>query len=182
MTLVVTNRRAGKLATKLEYLLERYKELHPEEDDVRPDLVAEWATANNMWVKPAPTPAELLRREISRHLRNSYVTDPQGREVRQMHPLSVEVQTPHGIKRRSRWIGLYGAKPDEILLSAQLRRKAAFADVQQLELDLSSYDDNNIHGAKLPARSYDFDKDLADSQQPTTYQPDTDDDEDDEMI
>jgi len=42
---------------------------------------------------------EVLRRLLSRTLRNEYIVDPQGREVRKHHPVISEVKTAEGIKK-----------------------------------------------------------------------------------
>jgi hypothetical protein len=181
---IAVGQKKSKNADKLQYLIDLYAKLHPDEDkeSVRPDLVAEWAVDTGRWTKPPATPEEMLRRELARHLRGTYFVDAKGRTVRANHPLFVEVKTTAGVKRRSRWIRLYSAMPDEILISAQLRRNAALADVQQLELDLASYDDFNVHGAKLPQRNYDFNKDMADAAQPATYPAEPHDDDEDDKI
>ena len=64
-------------------------------------------------------------------------------------------------------------------VSAQLRRKSAFADVRQLALDLESYNDNNHFKAAIPIPSFDFNQDIADSKQPTVYEEEFADDGDD---
>jgi hypothetical protein len=49
-------------------------------------------------------------------------------------------------------------------------------DVRQLTLDLESCNEFNHFGATIPIPSFNFDKDIADSRQPTTYKEEPDDD------
>jgi hypothetical protein len=165
----------GSKAKEIEYVIEQYHKAHPDEDaaDV-PHLIAEWAFSKRLWVRPPADPVELLRRDISRYLRSEYITDPQGREVRKHHAILVEVTTQSGTKLRSIYKELYNAPPEHMKASFQLRRRAAFRDVHQLELDFRSYLDNNVLGATLPPMDYDFNKDIEETDLPTTY-PDEDD-------
>jgi hypothetical protein len=161
----------GKKKQQLEYLIEQYKKAHPNEDQAEftPHLIAEWAVKKGLWKRPPMSPEEVLRREISRHLHDEYFTDPQGREVRSMHPVPVMVQTPKGAKRRWVYRRLFQAPPDHAKVSFRLRLFAAERDVRQLHLDFLSYQDNNDFGATLEPMDYDFNKTVAESQLPTTY-------------
>lgn len=179
--------RYRKKKREIEFVLEQYKKAHPEEDaaEFTPHLIAEWAMKKKMWNRPPLDPEELLRRDISRFLHDAYITDPQGREVRKNHPIPIDVQTPKGLKRRWTYKELFHAPEEHMKLSFQLRRRAAWRDVQQLSFDFASYQDNNVFGATLQPMDFDFNKDLAESQLPTTYpseplDPLADDDDDDE--
>lgn len=175
----------GKRAREMEYLFDRYKAAHPEEDGgpIEPHVIAPWAIRMGLWRRPPITPEETLRQELAKHLASQYITDPQEREVRKNHAIFIKVTTPDGVKRRSRWYTLFQAPPDHMRQSAQLRRRAALADVAQLELDLDSYNDNNIWGVKLPPMDFNFNPDLAERKMPTQYPdeaPDAESEGDDE--
>ncbi len=45
----------------------------------------------------------------------------------------------------------------------------ALNDCQQLELDLRSYNDNNVHSATLPKLDYNFNVDIEEGDLPTSY-------------
>jgi len=63
--------------------------------------------------------------------------------------------------------------------SLALRRRAALADVAQLNLDLESYNENNYRGETVPPMDYNFNIDLEETRLPTHYPiegPETDDD------
>ena len=172
----------GKGGRIIEYLIEQYKKAHPEEDPalVEPHLVAEWARKRGLWTYEPVDPEEVLRRRIARFLKRSYTTDPQGRIVRKHHAVIYEVTTPDGIKRRSRYYEIFDAPVKHMQASLALRRRSALADVQQLDIDFHSYNDNNKRGEKLPPMDYNFNKDLEEMKLPTTYE-EPDDELDDEI-
>lgn len=181
----VLAQRLKRGSKKMQYLIDAYKNAHPNEGpDVSPHLIAEWAIIEGLY-KPLPIdPQEQLRRLLSRSLRETYMRDPQGREVRANLPIIEEVMTNDGIKRRSRWYPLFQAPANVARSSFALRRRAAFADIQQLHFDFMSYNENNKSGEVLDEMDYNFNADLLDTAQPTEYPegPDFDDeDEDDEV-
>ena len=112
---------------------------------------------------------EVLRRLLSRALRNEYIVDPQGREVRKHHPVITEVKTADGIKKQSAWYTIFDAQPEKMRASLQLRRRAALADVMQLKFDFDSYNENNRQGDSLAPMDFDFNKDIDELSQPVTY-------------
>lgn len=166
---------------QMEYLIEQYKKTHPQEDisSIEPHLVAEWAVKRGMWQRPPVPPEERLRRELSRYLRGEYTRDPQGRSVRKHHAVIYIIQTENGPQKRSRWFEIYQAPAKHMQASLALRRRAALADVQQLNLDLESYNENNVRGETLVPMDFDFNKDIEESRLPTHYPeegPQTDED------
>jgi hypothetical protein len=169
----------GTKKSEIEYVMEQYYKAHPEEDSTEPipDLIAEWAYKKGIWKRPPVDPVVALSRDISRYLRNEYVTDPQGRTVRKNHAVFIEVHTPSGPKKRSIWKELFHAPVEHMKASFQLRRRAAFRDVQQLHFDFESYQENNVLGAQLEPMDFDFNKDIEESNLPTTYPAGDDDDE-----
>lgn len=155
---------------KMLYLIEQYKKAHPEEGvEDKPHLVAPWAVAQGLWKRPPMQPEEILRRALSRALRDDYIEDEAGRTVRAHHPVISEVQTPDGPKRYSTWWPIYDAPPEKMRASLQLRRRAALGDVRQLQFDFMSYNEFNHFKAKLQPMDFDFNKDLAEMEEPTTY-------------
>jgi hypothetical protein len=174
---------------KMQYLVEKYRVAHPDEGpSVRSDLVAEWALEEGLW-RPIPTSLKTqLSRLISRSMRETYMFDPQHREVRANLPITEEVMTSEGVKRTSRWYPLFDAPPDVAKNSFQFRRKISLSGVVQLHLDFLSYNENNPFDATLDPLEYNFTKDIEELEQPTTYMDEAeamgevdeeDDDEDD---
>jgi hypothetical protein len=117
---------------------------------------------------PPPRPFDPLKmfaHELSAAAREEYYTDAQGREVRKKH---VFVIIEADGTRRWHWVDIVTAKPDPMHKSLQARRRQALGDVVQLDIDRSSYNDNNLFGAEI-AMSYNFDEDLAEMRMPTSY-------------
>ena len=163
--------RKGKRAQEMEFVIEKWKAAHPEDDGgpIQPHVIAPWATKRGLWKRPPVTPEEQLRKEIALYLKNSYIIDPQGREVRENHAVPIMVQTPKGMRRFSEYYDLFHAPKKHMMTSAQLRRRSALADVAQLELDLWSWNDNNVMGEKIDPMDFNFNKDLAEMKMPKKY-------------
>jgi hypothetical protein len=170
------HRRGNK---RIQFVIEKYREAHPGAA-VEPHLVSPWALGRRLIKQKPITPEEQLARKISRELRAAYFVDPQGREVRANHAVFYREMTPGGPRKRSRWLPLFDAPPKHMLVSAQLRRRQAVADVMQLRLDLESYNENNIHGAVVPIPDFDLNKDIEELRQSVEYLEEPLDDEDDD--
>jgi hypothetical protein len=168
-----------------EYILGQYKAAHPGQRGaaIEPAAVAEWACKRGIYNKPPLTMAERLAHELSRWLRAEQFRDPQGRDVRANHAIIVEVMTPKGPKKISRWYPLFDAPPEHITTSFQLRRRSLSGDARQLHLDWESYNDNNKFRAKLKPINYDLNEDIKEMALPTEYPTEAPDDfdEDDEI-
>ncbi len=178
-------RRHARVDREMEFLFDKYVELHPDHGGpIDPDVVSRWAIGTGIYQPPIPpTPIELLKRRLSRHLCHRYFVDPQNREVRALHALPYEERTPQGTKYGFRYYPLFTTDPQTIKRSFQLRRTWAFKRVQQIETDRLSYNDNNQFGAFIEQISFDFDTELNERNMPTVYPtsaPDGIDDEDDE--
>ncbi len=161
---------------KMLHLIELYKKEHPEEgDEIDPESVSHWAIAEHKYVPIPISPEKLLRRKISRALKDEYITDPQKREVRKFH----FVVEGDGTERHSKAYAIYDAPPEHMRISLAQRRRSALQDVLQLDLDLNSYNDNNKFGATIPQLDYDYNKDVAEKKMPTDYPLEAPDDLDD---
>lgn len=165
---LIRPRRGSK---RMNFIIDCYKNAHPNEGpDVCPDLVADWAvTQRGLW-KPIPiTPRDQLKRLLARSLRETYMEDPQGREVRANHPVIEEVMTSEGLKRRARYYPLFDAPAPVARTFFSWRRKAALADVVQLNLDFESWLDNNHFQDTLDRPDYNFNLDIEELKQPIEY-------------
>lgn len=115
-------------------------------------------------------PKDILRRLLSRALRNDYIEDTKNnREVRKWHAILVEVRTPDGVARRPKWVEIHDAPASHMRIAFSLRRRAAMHDVVQLEFDYEYWMVNNKHGDTLPPLDYNFNPDVEESKQPTHY-------------
>jgi hypothetical protein len=145
--------------------LEDYIREHGDPDEIDPDDAAQWIVSHDLYKRPMPTPQQIVRRALSRAMRAHYYTDPQNRDVRVRH----RVRLPDG---RDLWYDIRTAKPEPMKASFQLRRNGLLDDAKQHDLDFTSYNDNNPHGAKLKPIDYDLNPDIEESRHPTDYPDD----------
>jgi hypothetical protein len=163
----------------MDFIVEAYKRAHPNEGpDVSPDAVADWAvTQRELWMPIMASPRDQLRRLIARSLREKYIVDPQGREVRANHPVFREEMTRDGVKRCAHYYPLFDSPATIARSFFSWRRKAALADVMQLNLDFDSWLDNNKFGETLDRPDFNFNLDIEESKQPTVYLDKAEDDD-----
>ena len=138
------------------------------------ETVAEWAVGEGRYRRE---PANLVRRcksELSRAMRAEHFTDPQGREVRLMHPARLPFGDDGNIVV---WADIRRAKPHHMEISFQQRRHGIVRDALQHKIDVSSYNDNNRFGATLPLFDYNINKDLLELEAPTDYPAENPDDQ-----
>jgi hypothetical protein len=172
---------------KMNYIIDCYKQAHPDEGpDVSPDLVADWAMMQpDLWRPVQISPRDQLKRLVARSLRETYMTDPQGREVRANHPVFTDVMTTDGPRRMARYYPLFQSPAAIARIFFSYKRKAALHDVMQLDLDFESWSDNNVFRDSLDRPDYNFNTDMEELKQPTVYleslenDDDAEDDEDD---
>jgi hypothetical protein len=143
------------------------------------DPVAEWMVKHGYFKRNPPTLVQVCKRELARALRNEYIRDPQGREVRRMHPARFPRNDGSG-RQMVLWADIFQARPNHMRVSMQQRRNGILADARQHKTDLDSYNANNVHDARLPLFDYNFNKDLEELALPTTYPDRKPDDEDDD--
>lgn len=152
------------------YLVEQYKKTHPDAgEDILPHLISEWAIEKGLWQRPKISDRDVLRRLISRALRNEYIEDEQGRDVRKYHAIIEEVRTPDGIEKRPKWLEIHEAPAAHMRISFRLRRESAIHDVVQLEFDYEYWNTHNKFGDTLPPLEYNFTVDVDEAKQPTHY-------------
>lgn len=130
--------------------------------------VAEWAVKTGRYQRQPLSIVKQCKRELSQALRVEYFTDPQGREVRKMHP--VRIKDADG-EQMVLWADIEGASPNHMRVSFQQRRQGILSDCGQHKTDVASYNDNNRFKASLMF-DYDFSADLQELELPTKY-PDT---------
>jgi hypothetical protein len=171
---------------KMMYLVQQYRAEHPDAgENILPHLISDWAIAKGLWHRPPMDARDILRRLISRALRNEHIEDEKGREVRKYHAVLEEVRTSEGIQRRPKWLEIHEAPAEHMRISFSLRRRAALADVVQLEFDYEYWNSHNRFGESLPPLEYNFTPDVDEAKQPTRYPnepPEREDDEDDDGI
>lgn len=166
----------------MEKLIECYKRAHPDEgSDVIPDLVADWAiTKPELWQPVPVSPRDQLCRLIARSLKDTYMEDPQGREVRANHPIFEQIITAEGVKYRAHYYPLFDSPAEIARVFFSWKRKAALNDVLQMNLDFESWLDNNKFGDTLEKPDYNFNLDLEEMKEPTEYPEDAEPDEEED--
>ena len=117
--------------------------------------IAAWAISQNLW---RPQPAALISQcavQISRALREEYITDPQGRRVRTKHSARVE----EGGEQLVLWDDIRTASRRHMRIAFQQRRQQIVGDCYQLKMDADSFNENRspLHPIQI---SFDFTRDL----------------------
>jgi hypothetical protein len=175
--------RIERASRKMLFLRDKYRQAFPDEQPpLDPKRIAQWAYEQGMWKPIDVKPAEVLRRKLCRAFRHEYITDPQGRDVRASFASVEEVMTPDGPKRMSKFYPIFETPPEIVRQDMQMERRQTVQTAYQLTLDLSSYNENNQFGAKLPDLDWNIGKDIDEMNMPTDYDPDLygDDEEDDD--
>lgn len=101
--------------------------------------IAAWAISNNLWVQQPSAIIALCAEELSRALRDEYVTDPQGRRIRTKH--AATYITDEG-EQLVLWDDIRTAPPTHMKRAFQQRRHQILGDCKQLKSDVDSFNQN----------------------------------------
>jgi hypothetical protein len=118
--------------------------------------VAAWAIEEHLWSPPRGTLIGRLAEELSRALREEYMTDPQGRLVRVKHAARIK----KGGENLTFWDDIRTAPPEHMQIALQQRRQQIVGDCRQLKTDADSYNQNANPGPQI-RMVFDFTDDLA---------------------
>ena len=170
MTGVFPKLRYERASRRMIYLRDQYLRAFPEEKQpLDPQKIATWAYGNGLW-KPRDTdPREVLRRKLVRAFRTEYITDPQNREVRAGIAAIEEVMTPEGPKRMARFYRIFEAPEPVAEQHYQLQRRLAVENASQLDLELESYNENNVVGAVVQKIDWNLTTEIEERKLPTEY-------------
>jgi hypothetical protein len=113
--------------------------------------MAEWAIQNKVWVPPRGSLVNLCADQLSRAMREEYITDAQGRRVRAKHV----VRTEQG----NLWDDIRRADHEHMEVAFQQRRNQIVADCLQLKNDVDSYNENRQPASPIQM-IFDFTDDL----------------------
>lgn len=147
-------------------IVERYKAAGGEEP-VDLDALAKFAVNNGFWQKHPSKLLQMCKRDLARALGEQSHVDPQGRRVRTYHAAQCHDSAS---KQKWFWADIRSATRDYMELAFQHRRNQIVGKCRQLKSDVESYNDNNMHGARIQM-VFDFRDDLAELEQPTDYRP-----------
>ena len=118
--------------------------------------MAAWAVRQKLW---APQPHTLISQcaeQLSRAMREEYIKDPQGREVRAKHAARVEREGEQLVL----WADIRTADRQHMEIAFQQRRQQIVGDCRQLKVDADSFNDNSNSGPPIQL-IFDFTDDLA---------------------
>lgn len=159
------NRSAGKsLRQQLQGIVHDYMQENGV-DEVDLDEVAAWAVTNGRYQRQPISIIRQCKEQLSEACRSEIVKDPQGREVRRMHPVRIVEDS----RQMVFWADIFTAKPGHMRLSFQQKRKAILADCRAHKTEVASYNDNNVFQVRLPLPDYNFNPDLNELEQATEY-------------
>ncbi len=120
------------------------------------EMIATWAIENNRWRPYRALQIRQCSREISRAMREEYITDEKGRRVRVKHP----VMKKTGDVQTAFWDDIRTAPRAHMEMSFMQRRNRIVGDCRQLKMDADSY--NDAHPEAPPIQLvFDFTDDLA---------------------
>ena len=118
--------------------------------------IADWAMQEGLWELPVSAALAKCTEDISRAMREEYMTDSKGRKVRVKHPVTTTV---HGAQMVL-WDDMRTAPRTHMKMSFQQRRQQIVGDCRQLKTDVDSYNDLNS-GEEPIQMVFDFTMDLA---------------------
>ncbi len=117
--------------------------------------IAVWAVPRKLWQPQRGALVSQCARQLSRALRDEYMTDPQGRRVRTKHSARVMKEGEQMVL----WDDIRTASRDHMQIAFQQRRRQIVDDCHQLKMDADSFNEN-----RSPLRpiqlSFDFTLDL----------------------
>lgn len=145
--------------TSLQHIVDRYVNTgHPWPGTTH--SIAAWAISEGLW---RPEESDLISQcadQLSRAMREEYITDPQGRSIRAKHVARVSRDG----KQLALWGDIRTAEPQHMRVALQQRREQIVGDCTQLRKDVDSYNENwNKSGTPINL-VLDFGADVAERQ------------------
>lgn len=141
-------------ATEMQRIVRQYR------DDGQPwpatarDM-ANWAIRNGLWKQRPDSAIRECSEDLSRAMREEYITDPRGRTVRSKHAARI---TKNGVQAVL-WADIFTAPREHMQIAFQQRRQQIVGDCRQLKLDVDSYNEQSSSGAPIQM-VFDFTEDL----------------------
>ena len=118
--------------------------------------IAEWAVQEGRWQLPPAAVTQRCAEDISRAMREEYMTDPQGRRVRVKHPVTRTIDGEQYVL----WDDIRTAPRTHMQMAFQQRRLGIVGDCRQLKTDVDSYNDSRPENSPIQM-IFDFTMDLA---------------------
>jgi hypothetical protein len=120
--------------------------------------IARWAYENGKWTPQRSAAITKCAHDLSRAMREEYITDAQGRRVRAKHAATIL----QGEVQLTLWADIRAAPPDHMEIAFQQRRQQIVGDCKQLKIDVDSYNENNAAGAQIQM-CLNFENDVAEA-------------------
>ncbi len=116
--------------------------------------VGAWALDAGLWEPQRDSLIRQFAEDLSRALREQYITDPQGRRIRAKHAIRQDGE------QGALWADIRLATREHMEAAFQQRRQQIVSDCRQLKIDVDSYNENHNSG-RLIQMVFDFTLDLA---------------------
>ncbi len=117
--------------------------------------IAAWAIGEKQWWPQPSTLISQCAEQLSRAMREEYISDPQGRVVRAKHAAKVERDG----EQLTLWADIRTADRPHMEIAFQQRRQQIVGDCRQLKTDVDSFNDNSNTGPPIQL-VFDFTDDL----------------------
>lgn len=117
--------------------------------------IAAWAVKKGLWQPHRERVIAQCAEDLSRAMREEYVTDAQGRSVRAKHAARLR----KGGEQMVLWADIRTAPRGHMEIAFAQRRKQIVGDCRQLKCDVDSYNQNRAHGSPI-AMVFNFIDDL----------------------
>lgn len=117
--------------------------------------IAAWAVCTRRWQPQSDTIISQCAEQLSRAMREEYISDSQGRRVRAKHAATFREDG----EQQTLWDDIRTASHEHMEIAFQQRRKAIVGDCRQLKADVDSYNENNANGAQFQL-TLDFTRDV----------------------
>jgi len=117
--------------------------------------IAAWAIHNKQWEAHGSEMINICTEHLARAMREEYIKDPQGRNVRAKHAARMH--------QTVLWDDIRTASREHMKVAFQQRRQQIVGDCRQLKLDVDSYNENKNDGKPIQM-VFDFTLDLEESE------------------
>ena len=117
--------------------------------------IAHWAINNRLWAAKPSAIVDQCADQLSRAMREEYITDSKGRRVRAKHAATVT----QGGKQLVLWADIRTAAHPHMQMAFQQRRHQIVGDCRQLKMDVDSYNDTRLPEQPIQM-IFDFNHDL----------------------
>ena len=101
--------------------------------------MADWALRTGRWQLPPSAASKVCAEDLSRAMREEYMTDAKGRRVRVKHPATLR----RSGEQTTLWDDIRTASRAHMEVAFAQRRNAIVGDCKQLKADVDCYNDRN---------------------------------------